>query len=936
MTSIIDRRRPVHGGGRRPARVMEDTWQGDPDDDHWASGPRATEQDLELACRAVKRINAASDEMAVLAAQSGGSAIYGHMNSVRINKTLNRNLNGVTFSNGKKIIEEFAATGHTLVNNHTLKLVKVPRPGLSKLCLAKVDGWGRLPVITRVLAGGDALHREHPLFACLVHDGAKYYVDASECSVAGQGTRRWETWRIRDELARLANAGHYWLEYLMLLPLSMAAKAVQAKHLSELISAWILMEWCADWQFSRRAWFEPENDRNKLGSPTQVALERLLQGFPITIRADIRWRPAADCRESVIEAVRTALAPAMELLTTRSPEQGGALPARAAGNMTIALGWDVPRELADALLALDRESAPVTRKVVRALRRSMSAPVHEGASSSERIHDRRPVEPADLLAMEPVRNLAAMELVQTRYWSPFVQGFSHLYESETEYPGAPMPHVGVLPLSLRLAAAAGSTLLARTLAGKVQLPDAIFAADTFLAEGPDLDARKQIHAHIKGNFIRYLAFQDVVATAGGSATPDAWLTWIEYNYLYAGGCGVDSVGALVYPAFLFSDRKFERLVCHEADSFKRSWRAIRGEIAALYPLYQKRDMIGLKQRFARLFEDVSELNLRNADGIDPAGDGGTPPPFLVPPWIDPFAPPPNVFTREHLILEEANAPVEFERLGGGNPAALHHMIQRLHPYSALLRRLHAQPFVAMPRLRGRFANGLDFDMERLDAVMIGETEAPFISVDYRPAPRPDVRYTVRILVDFSGSMGTARVGLAKDFALALALGLRNFDVVLYFYSTNGNFYQLIEVFDSRRRKLGGLGALASICDKKYDSGWGWNPDAACLLAIRAITQREPGITGRRNILVYLGDMEFCGSLKAGIAGDASSEVAYAVRKLLADGHGMIIGRCGTDHDPFPSDEIPHGYFHLPETGISQASVRLLYRLIQAQVSGIER
>ena len=937
MPVIMQERGSTRKRVRQSARMTGNSWQDDLDDDPWYSGPRATEKDLFWACKAIERINEASNEMAALAAQSGGSSIYGHRSSVRVNKVLNLALNEITFSNGKKICEEFAAPGHTLVNNHYLKLIKIPSIGLTKLCLAKVDGWGRLPVITRILAGGDAMHRKHPLFACLVHDGSKYYVDASVDGTAKQGTRQWESWQIGDELARLANAGHYWLEYLMLLPLSTVSMAVEARNLSALISLWVIMEWCSVWQLPNRSisWSEPESDGFMRVGPGQSALDRLLQGFPLPIRADIRWQPTAEFRESVIPAIRTALAPAMDLLNTRCPDQGGALPVRMSGNMTIALGWDVSRELAGELLSLDRLCARIARKAVRAVQQSMTSHMRDGSPSTARVHERRPVEPADLMAMEPVRNLAAMELVQTRYWSPFVQGFSHLYESETEYPGAPMPHVGVLPLSLRLAAAAGSTLLARTLAGKVQLPDIVFAADTFLAEGPDLDARKQIHAHVKNNFIRYLAFQDVVATAAGSATPDAWLTWIEHDCLYAGGCGVDSVSALVFPAFFFSDRKFERLICHEAEPFKRAWRAIRCEIASLYPLYQHREMIALKQRFARLFEDVSELNLHTADGIEPAGDGGTPPAFLVPPSVDPFASPANVFTREHLILEEASAPIEFERLGGGNPAALHHMIQRLSPYSSLLRRLHAQPWIAMPRLRGRFANGLDFDMERLDAVMIGETEAPFTSVDYRPAPRPDVRYTVRILVDFSGSMGTARVGLAKDFALALALGLKNFDVVLYFYSTNGSFYQLIEVFDSRRRKLGGLGALASICDKKYDAGWGWNPDAACLLAIRAIMGREPGITGRRSTLVYLGDMEFCGSLKAGVASDACGEVAHAMRKLLADGHRMVIGRCGTDHDPFPSDDIPHGYFHMPETGISHVSVRLIYKLILAQISDIE-
>ncbi len=914
MSSIMQQKRQARGA--RFQRL---------DDDGWMSGPRVTDGDLLTACKAVERINAASIEMAGLAEKSNGISLFGHRNSVRINKELNTMLSELTFSNGKKIGEEFATAGHTLINNHFLKLIKVPSPGLTRLCLAAVDDWGHLPVITRVLAGGDALHRDHPLFTDLVHDGSKYYFDASEIS----GERAWQ---MRGELARLAHAGHYWLEYLMLLPLSRTAKTVQAHHLYALVSAWVLLEWCSDWQLHRsRFWFEKKSGRNEREDPGQAALDRLLQGFPFPVQAGIRWCPTAECRESLTELIRSALAPAMELLNTRSLDQGGALTARISSNMAIAQGRDVYKKLADSLLALDGSLASAAQEVKAALRQSMAAPTRDRASGIQM--ERRPVAPADLLAMEPVRNLAAMELVQTRYWSPFVAGFAHLYETETEQPGAPMPHIGVLPLSLRLAAAAGSTLLAKTLAGKVQLPDAVFAAEEYLAEGPNLDTRKQIHAHVKNIFLRYLAFQEVCAKAEGSMTPDAWLTWVEHNFLYAGGCGVDSVTTLIFPAFFFSDMKFNHLLRFEDAGFQRVWRAVRAEIATLYPLYMQRNFNDLKQRFITIFKVVRDLNLRHAEDLESTNNGGSPPPFLVPPAEDPFALPPNVFTREHLLLEEANAPIEFERLGGGNPAALQHMIQRLSPFISQLRRLHAQPLETMPRLRGRFANGLDFDMERLDAVMIGEAEAPFISVDYRPAPRPDTRYTVRILVDFSGSMGKERVGLAKDFALALSLGLKNFDVVLYFYSTKVNFYQLIEVFDSRRRKLGGLGALASICDKRYDSGWGWNPDAACLLAVRAIMDRESGMARHHNIVVCLGDMEFCGSLKAGIAGNATAEVVYAARKLLADGHRLIIGRCGINQDPFPSDEVQHGYLHLPETGINHASVATLYRLIQSATAG---
>jgi hypothetical protein len=906
----------------------------------WEEGPAISEKDLALAADAIRLVNAASEEMAALPGTCNGYAVQGHRESVRINKHLNLELNNKCFSNGKKIIEEFSATGHTLVDNHTLKLIRIPSPGLAKLCLARVDGWGRMPVITTFIAGREALRREHPLFDGLAHNGSQRFVDATPCKT-GEGVPPWAAWRIHSELARLADSGHYWLEYLMLLPLAMAAKTLSAVNLLSLISAWVLLEWSADWAVASdpmRMWADLDDQG---ADPAQTALDWLLKDYPLDIQArpTIRWSPAASFREDAAQTIRAALEPSMSRLTAHLEDLGGALPVRTAAHFCTALGWsDIPETLSAEL----RQQEASARKAAHAIRKALDhAMTGEQAAfhavGGARIRDRRPIEPADLLAAEPVRNLAAMECVQTRYWSPFVAGFDALYETEADRPGAPMPHAGVLPLSLRLAAAAGSTLLAKTLAGKVQLPDSLFAPEVYLAEGlPHLDARKHIHAQVKNNFLRYLAFRDVEKRAKGSATPDAWLTWVEHHFLYAGGCGVDSVSALILPAFFFSDLKFKRLLRYEQDDFKEIWSDVRAEIALLYPLYAGHDTRGLKERFASIFRKIADLNLLYAEGIASAQDGGTPPPFLNPAQEDPFAEPSNVFTREHLVLDEAAAPIEIERLGGGNPAALQRMIQRNTPYIALLKRLHAQPAVIQPRLRGWFANGIDFDMARPESLIVGQSESPFVGIDYRPAPRPDVRYTVRILVDFSGSMGRERVGLAKDFALALSLGLRNFDVLLNFYSTKGSFYQLIEVFDSRRRKLGGLAALASICDKKYASGWGWNPDAACLLAVGAIMAREPGHVGRhQNILVYLGDMEFCGSLKPGLAADAAGEVAYAANRLVLRGHRLVIGRCGTDLDPLPED-IPHGYFHLPETGINRASTRTLYQLIQTAISSMQR
>ncbi len=916
----------------RRTTVKNQLW-GENMDDDFASF-MTIPHDLFLVTKTIPQINAASDQLNTLASKTNGDHLYGHQQSVQIIRSVNHTLKQ-RLSNENTLADELKGR-QPFLNNPSLRLIKIPQPGLSKFCLAYINGRGQIPVLTRILAGDNALVREHPLLPVLVHDKTQYYVDATLFKPSHR-SHGWYFMRLIDTISRQAWLAHHLIEYLGIYPLAMIAKKIEASNILSLVAIWLLLEWNADWNGNPEAGFGvPESGLNNRTS-TDEALHFLLREYPLPIEADCAWRPPRSFRDEYIAFIEKALTPAKAALRKKMTRQGGAMPERSAFHLIMACDWkpeQIPADLVNALLRIDQKLTSKVQSLKLAIKGSLQthriSPQRDfGRFSSAR----RAIEPADLLAPSAVRAMAAMKLVQDHHWTPFVARFADLYEGDEELPGAPMPHSGLLPLNLRLTAAGASTLLAKALDGKVDLPSHLFGAENFL-RSPDPEAHKAIYHSVNLNFRRYLAFQEVAQAA--PTTTEAWLTWIESIFLYSGGCGLDSVTDLIFPAFFFSTHQFEMLLRYEKAEFKKVWLEIRNRIGSLYDFYQKRRYHNLKDQFKCIFRQIATLNLRQMQTIGADADNEPPPVCAAPGQTDPFERPANVFSEKHLVIDEASAPIAFEQIAGGNPAALQHAVSRLKPYISMLKHLHVHPSTRAPRLRGRFAHGLDFDLERLDALMVGDTEAPFCNIDYRPAERTDVRYTLRVLQDYSGSMNQERVRLAKDFALTLGMGLRTFDVILYLYATKGSFYQLIECFDSRKQRLGGQHSLASICDEKYSAGWGWNPDGAALLAIQQLIVQETGPAARNNLIVYLGDMEFCSSLKPNLAPDLTGEVVYACQKLITSGHCLVIGRCGTDLDPIPQEKVPHGYLHLPETGISKASVLELYSLIMAAVRHLER
>jgi len=93
---------------------------------------------------------------------------------------------------------------------------------------------------------------------------------------------------------------------------------------------------------------------------------------------------------------------------------------------------------------------------------------------------------------------------------------------------------------------------------------------------------------------------------------------------------------------------------------------------------------------------------------------------------------------------------------------------------------------------------------------------------------------------------------------------------------------MLLVFDSKSRSKGGVGALASVFRKGFDSGNGWNQDAAALLAIEKRIERQGS---KPAIVVHVSDDAWCGSLTKGVS--AQEVVEYVAARLVENGRPYI-------------------------------------------------
>ena len=121
--------------------------------------------------------------------------------------------------------------------------------------------------------------------------------------------------------------------------------------------------------------------------------------------------------------------------------------------------------------------------------------------------------------------------------------------------------------------------------------------------------------------------------------------------------------------------------------------------------------------------------------------------------------------------------------------------------------------------------------------------------------------------------------------------------------------------------------MSAITKQGYESGSGWNPDAAVISCIHEMYEKE--ISGPV-IVCHLGGHEYCKSLVDGLGCEsAEDEMELVLRRMLKnDRFSYIVCRVGSDEDPFShARDLRHHYAFIPDEPVSEETMTTLYRIV---------
>ncbi len=517
------------------------------------------------------------------------------------------------------------------------------------------------------------------------------------------------------------------------------------------------------------------------------------------------------------------------------------------------------------------------------------------------------IDAVDLESSSGTRRMLAASHIQKRFLAFHESVLAPRYsELMLDYGGCPMPLSGVLPVEIRMKAAVGAQLMGDFQKVVPTLPAEAFDISHIpmpvgKEEEKNREALKAILTQFQNILKQRFVFEDVKLSfgAGVKGVQASWLAYFEENCTYR-GCGISGLGDLIFPCMFFSDTRFELLVKYEYAFHRDAWLKIRGVLSDLPRYYrkEKKDWVAIRRNIVLPTIDAfTSMALRFVRGIaeQPAQIGNP----LPTPTVNPFARPASFLERRHMAVAESNAPIEVVAPPPGNAFQYQALVARNAAHIRRLKNTAARPSVVRPLLVHARERGPLIDPNALSTAFTGRI---FRDIKRRPRKVPNRRHTLLMLMDFSGSMGKAKVDAAKDLAITLAEAFANeADIFFYLYTTGGPGYRLIRVLDSRNRSMSFMASLAA---RETESGTGGNPDAAALLAAKQLLKEADVHEGA--VIAHIADFELCPSLNLGL-GNAEVELHYAVRRVVPD-HHYIAARVGTNADPIKG--IDHDYLHL--------------------------
>ena len=542
-----------------------------------------------------------------------------------------------------------------------------------------------------------------------------------------------------------------------------------------------------------------------------------------------------------------------------------------------------------------------------------------------------PVDVADLESGSQARKWMAACDVQGEY-SGYMENpeFVKIYERTfRETPDCPMPLAGPPTWSIegRFMAAMFSQLISEL------GPDVRFAGplNLFIGNSPmessnHSEAMEKMMQKIKTIFDHWLAVQGLLETGLTENLLEAWVSYYEYVILYM-GCGVSSLTDMLWILFFASEPVFESCLEYETSELREQWRHIRTTLELLKSMIMSKDFDAVLRAFNTIGDELEKMALHLVEHDDPGGSGVVDNPTSFENQ-DPFAAPPNYFSKKMLQAKYSRSPIEMVEIPPGNSSRYSRLAARNDKHIKMLKRIQGEPLEEAANLVGYMQNGPFFDSNQFDRLLVGH--CIFSSVSFHPPqPCPHKRIQVVFLLDMSGSMDQDRVNTAKNIGIIMAEGLMGrFEIDFYMYNTAGLFYRLTMLMKSSNRRLTGKSALASITRQGFETGDGWNPDAAIL---SCITEMYGKSASGPVIICLIGDHEYCTSLVDDIGCEsAEEEMELVLGEMLEDNRFHFVAcRVGRDEDPF--EQMPNlrrHYIHIPDEPVSKTTMQTLYHILE--------
>ncbi len=855
-------------------------------------------------------------------ARSGGNHWTANTTLKKVSEEL-KNVYQTKIVNEKSLKDLISPTSPTALYYAGYKIL-LGRQIVPMLMLAEVDRAYGVDVIINFTHGShDAYRRYNPLVKMLLSDGSGSRFIDSTCIANINAIDLWKRYALLESIADIVMHAHYMTEKNGYYHLSLTAHTFGLSNIIRLLALKIFAD--------HLLYYRPSQWYSRFHSDEQLAKNDKAYVFDVIPEPllALSYLPAGVHRK-IEQLIDHSLAGDLHNAVAKQGEYGGALLQRTLGSAIAGCNNGVTKKdlpgCPAELLELEGRASDLWDEAVALLNMRRT-----GGTDKERLF--LPVDISDFESNSPQRKLLAAVECQ-KNWEKFVAGCNlneMVYEKlMKEVSNCPMPYTADQPVGQRLKAAVTGQLMSDLGVGATtfyHLPNHVFSYQKDPSLGDERNkAVEKMHNEVGNMMQRLISFNYLreVSQKKIDGVFDSWLSFHEEHCRY-NGCGVSSVEQLIFPAFFFSDMRFREMIAEEEDWFRNPWLKIRGHLKDFGIYFEAKNWHKIYQIISKISDEIKKLSLTliKDDGALPAQEILNQAVPSAAAAAAPFSPPPAHFSSEQVVVCESLAPVQLVKAPPGSAARYEQLVAKNAHFIRKLRRIDSVFRKHCTSFKRYAKTGPIFDDLRLPFYQEGELL--YSMVQYTPKIVPGQKSQVIILFDFSGSMGEDKVAKAKDVAVIMAEGLKErFDIQLYLYTTNGIFYELINIFDSEDKTAGKIG-LASITANDTSRGRGWNPDAAMILAVNNILKGRPD--KRRYTLIHISDCEFCKSLARSDLANGLEEVELAARRIIDEGNSYVVARIGKDEDPFALSNVRHEYLHFPDGVLKEAKVDELYKAL---------